>query len=131
MAGPPDIVEPQGFISLPAACCARLSRSGARNGRNRLPMQPRPRSRAMSWTPNEEYYALAHASRFVRPGAHRIHVEGEFDGMGAVAFRDAEGRKVLILVYVEQTPRELSIRAGDAAFRYSLGPRSVATLSWR
>ena len=40
-------------------------------------------------TRNEEYYALAHASRFVRPGARRIASTSGYDQLDTVAFRNA------------------------------------------
>jgi glucosylceramidase len=41
-------------------------------------------------TRNEEYYALAHASRFVRPGAVRIASSSGVNDIETVAFRNRE-----------------------------------------
>jgi glucosylceramidase len=41
-------------------------------------------------TRNEEYYALAHASRFVRQGAHRIASTSGYGDLDTVAFRNAD-----------------------------------------
>jgi len=50
-------------------------------------------------TRNVEYYALAHASRFVRPGARRVESTSGSDGLESVAFRNADdGSKALIVV---------------------------------
>ena len=43
-------------------------------------------SRTGAVTRTDEYYALAHASRFVRPGAYRIESSGRTDGLDNVAF---------------------------------------------
>src|SRR6267378_7271697 len=50
-------------------------------------------------TRNVEYYALAHASRFVRPGARRVGSTSGVAGLESVAFRNADdGSKALIVV---------------------------------
>src|SRR6266568_2470872 len=50
-------------------------------------------------TRNVEYYALAHASRFVRPGARRIASTSGIAGLESVAFRNSDdGSKALIVV---------------------------------
>ena len=45
-------------------------------------------TRSGAVTRNVEYYALAHASRFVRPGARRIASTAGVDGLENVAFRN-------------------------------------------
>src|SRR3546814_5310806 len=48
-----------------------------------------------------EYYAFAHASRFVRPGAVRISSEsgkGEEETLEHVAFRQAGSREIVLIV---------------------------------
>ncbi|HEX4790565.1 MAG TPA: glycoside hydrolase family 30 beta sandwich domain-containing protein [Actinospica sp.] len=61
-------------------------------------------------TPNAEYYALAHLSRFVRPGALCVHSDAVGEGsedVAAVAFRNPDGGSV-VLVHNE-SERERSI----------------------
>lgn len=80
---------------------------------------------------NVEYYALAHASRFVRPGAHRIASTGEAADLAHVAFRNPDGSVALIAANGAQAPSEFSVRVGKRSFRYTLPAMSVATFSWK
>ena len=80
----------------------------------------------------DEYYALAHASRFVRPGAHRIASSGPTDDLDNVAFRNADdGSLVLLVSNSAIQPRRFSVAHGERRFAYTLPARSVATFVWR
>lgn len=81
-------------------------------------------------TRNVEYYALAHASRFVRPGARRIASSSGHDGLDTVAFRNADDGSVALLVANAAQQREFSVRVGGRSFRYTLPAGSVATFTW-
>ncbi len=82
-------------------------------------------------TRNEEYYALAHASRFVRPGAYRVASTSGYDDLDTVAFRHPDNGAVTLLV--SNSAKQLkvfSVRVGGRNFRYQLPPTSVATFTW-
>ena len=82
-------------------------------------------------TRNVEYYALAHASRFVRPGARRIASTSDIDGLASVAFRNADdGSKALILVNANTQERTFSVTWAGRSFRYSLSAGAVVTFFW-
>lgn len=81
-------------------------------------------------TPEVEYYALGHASRFVRPGARRI-ASDSFDGtLETVAFRNANGSEVLIALNPSGSSHWFDVVRGGQFFAYRLTPRSVATFVW-
>lgn len=81
---------------------------------------------------NEEYYALAHASRFVRPGAHRVASTSGVREVESVAFvHDDDGTLVLLVASAARDARALIVRDGGRAFRTVLPPRSVTTYTWR
>jgi len=83
-------------------------------------------------TRNLEYYALAHASKFVRPGAQRVDATAVVDGVDTVAFRNADdGSLVLIVCNPAAQPRTLTVRHAGRAFDYTLPRESAATLVWR
>ena len=84
-------------------------------------------------TRNVEYYALAHASRFVLPGAYRIASSpGAPDkGLPNVAFANPDGSVALLVANGDAHPRALAVRVGAQGFRYTLPPASVATFTWR
>jgi glucosylceramidase len=82
-------------------------------------------------TRNVEYYALAHLSRFVRPGAQRIKSGPTPPGVDAVAFRNADdGSLVLLATNGGKQARTLAVREQGRSFRYRLAAGSVATLVW-
>lgn len=79
----------------------------------------------------DEYYALAHASRFVRQGAWRIASTDTGNGLDNVAFENGEeGSLVLIATNSADSPRTLRVRERNRMFRYTLPARSVATFRW-
>ncbi len=82
-------------------------------------------------TRNPEYYALAHASRFVRPGAQRIASSTAVAGVDSVAFRNADdGSVILILANSGSVARQLQVHQGDQTLDLSLPAGSVWTLAW-
>jgi glucosylceramidase len=82
-------------------------------------------------TRNEEYYALAHASRFVHPGARRIASTMAVDSLETVAFRNTDdGSTVLIVVNAGKLGRTFAVRSGARSFRFTLPPGAVTTLRW-
>jgi glucosylceramidase len=83
-------------------------------------------------TRNVEYYALAHASEFVRPGAHRVASSTNVNGLQSVAFKNADdGSKVLVVLNTGATDVSFAIHAGDKAIPYSIRGGAVVTLRWR
>lgn len=86
-------------------------------------------SRTGAVTRNPEYYALGHASRFVRAGGVRIaSTGGEGDGLHHVAFQNPDGGRVLIVLNDGDRPRRIRIADPDAAYRLPAG--AAATLVW-
>ncbi|MCX7239984.1 MAG: glycosyl hydrolase [Burkholderiales bacterium] len=83
-------------------------------------------------TRNLEYYALAHASKFVRPGAQRIDSSTTSSDLQTVAFRNADdGSIVLIVCNSESSQRVFTTRNGGKVFEYTLPRESVATFVWK
>ena len=80
---------------------------------------------------NDEYYVIAHASRFVHPGAQRIESSETDAGLANVAFRNQDdGSMVLIAANSASSPRALLVRCREREFRYTMPERSVATFVW-
>ncbi len=80
---------------------------------------------------NVEYFALAHASRFVQPGARRIASGSRSAALDHVAFINPDRSLVLLVVNPAPQEREFAVRLGGQGFRYRLPAASVATLLWR
>ncbi|HKO16331.1 MAG TPA: glycoside hydrolase family 30 beta sandwich domain-containing protein [Gemmatimonadaceae bacterium] len=84
-----------------------------------------------AYTRNVEYFALGHASRFVRPGASRIASTSDLQGLTSVAFRNADdGSKVLIVLNGATQDRTFSVRCSGKSFRYTLPAGAVVTFAW-
>jgi glucosylceramidase len=82
-------------------------------------------------TQNEEYYAFAHASRFVRPGARRIASTSGIQDIESVAFLNTDdGSKVLVIVNTSAQERMFAVRSAGRTFRYALPSGTVATFRW-
>ena len=88
-------------------------------------------SKTGAYTPNVEYYALAHASRFVRPGAYRIQSASADTTLANVAFLNPDGyTKVLIVLNTAKEPRTFVVRSSGRSIHYTLPAASVATFTW-
>jgi glucosylceramidase len=80
---------------------------------------------------NDEYYALAHFSRFVLPDAVRVESTATDKGLDNVAFQNAtDGSIVLVMVNSNTEARDVSVAQGQMRFQYTMPPRSVATFVW-
>ena len=83
-------------------------------------------------TRNVEYFALAHASKFVRPGARRIASTTDVNGLQSVAFQNADdASKALIVLNTGTAARGFAVHDASSWFRYTLPPGSVVTFSWQ
>jgi glucosylceramidase len=82
-------------------------------------------------TRNVEYYALAHASRFVKPGARRIATAPNVEGLESVAFRNSDRSTALIVVNTASSDQRFAVRSKGGGFEYALPAGAVATLRWR
>jgi glucosylceramidase len=82
-------------------------------------------------TRNVEYYALAHASKFVRPGAYRISSSSGLAGLSNVAFQNSDDQSIVVLVLnAGAQSSTFLLQWGQKSFQYTLPPSSVATFTW-
>ena len=87
-------------------------------------------SRTGKVTRNADYYVIAHASRFVHPGAQRIESNETESGLDNVAFRNQDGSIVLIAANSATNPRAVLVRCRDREFQFTMPAQSVATFAW-
>ncbi len=80
-------------------------------------------------TRNTAYYIIAHASRFVRPGAYRVFSNTVLS-LPNVAFRNADGRNVLIVLNENDKPEKFKVDVGEMNFVHTLAGGAVVTLVW-
>jgi len=80
---------------------------------------------------NAEYCVLAHASRFLRPGAVRIGSRSRSEGpLQHAAFENPDQSRVLIILNAGAR-QSFSVADGTRAFSASLPGGAVATYVWR
>lgn len=88
-------------------------------------------SRTGDVTRNLEFYALAHASKFVRPGAQRIASTAESGTLQTVAFRNADdGSLVLVVCNSGLAGQRYSVQSGGQVVQATLAASSITTLVW-
>jgi glucosylceramidase len=82
-------------------------------------------------TRNDEYYAFAHFSRFVLPGAIRVGSSETDKDVNNVAFVNPDdGSVVLVVVNSHEQASPISVMQGQAGFEYTMPAQSVATFVW-
>jgi len=82
-----------------------------------------------SITRNVSYYIIAHASKFVRPGAVRI-ASNEISGLPNVAFKNTDGSKVLIVLNNSGSAKTFNIKFNAKIVASTLNNGAVATYTW-
>lgn len=78
---------------------------------------------------NVSYYVIAHASKFVRPGSVRIDTNLP-NNLPNVAFKRADGKKVLIVLNTDQNPQQFNIQYAGKQVNCNLNGGSVGTFIW-
>ena len=83
-------------------------------------------------TENEEYYSIAHFSKFVRPGAVRVSLTlpQTLSGISAVAFQNPGGSKALVVCNNGTVARVFSVKQGIGNFACSVPAQSVVSITW-
>ena len=73
----------------------------------------------------DEYYLLKHLSHFVQPGSRRLKVSASEN---MLAFRNHEGKVVVVVSHPGAAPMKKTVRIGDICFVLALSPQSLATV---
>lgn len=80
-------------------------------------------------TRNPAYYILAHATKFVRPGAVRI-ASNMVDQLPNVAFKNGDGKIVLIVLNEAKEQRKFNVSFNGKAFQVLMAQGAVGTFVW-
>ncbi|MEJ2544579.1 MAG: glycoside hydrolase family 30 beta sandwich domain-containing protein [Calditrichaceae bacterium] len=78
---------------------------------------------------NPAYYIIAHASKYVRPGSHRIDSTLP-ENLPNVAFKRPDGKIVVIVLNNGFTEKSFSIKIGNECISSSLASGAVGTYVW-
>ena len=82
-----------------------------------------------SFTRNVSYYIIAHASKFVKPGAVRIASDAS-TSLPNVAFKNTDGSKVLIVLNSTGTTQTFNIKFNSKIVTSTISNGAVATYTW-
>lgn len=82
-------------------------------------------------TRNVEYYALAHASRFTRPGARRVESDSGVSGLETVAFRNEDDGSIALVVFNGGAEQRFQVAVHGRAFVAELPAGAVTTFVWK
>ena len=77
------------------------------------------------------YYALAHFSKFVRPGSIRIESTGDQPGVRCVAFKSPDGGLVAQLVNSRNEEAKVSVESHGRSLSLALPAVSITTCLWK
>ena len=77
------------------------------------------------------YYYLAHFSKFVRPGAQRVAIDGRAGSVRALAFAGAGGGYTVQLLNSGADAAAVQLEWNGRIVRVALPAMSIATCVWR
>jgi len=83
-----------------------------------------------SVTRNPAYFTIAHASKFVRPNSLRM-ASNFVDGLDNVAFKNIDGKMVLIVLNTSTSKKTFLIGFNDKTAIATLAAGAVATYVWK
>jgi len=78
---------------------------------------------------NIAFYTVAQVSKFVPPGSIRID-SNDLDTLPNVAFRTPDGKKVLVVSNMTDTPQTFDVHTNAKTFTSTLSPGNVGTYVW-
>ncbi|HAS72934.1 MAG TPA: glucosylceramidase [Clostridiales bacterium UBA8960] len=77
---------------------------------------------------NSSYYYIGHFSKYIRPGAKRIHLQLDTcDSVYATAFKNEDGSKVLVLMNEGEQVQGINFKVDEDRFVDSVPGRSITT----
>jgi glucosylceramidase len=83
-------------------------------------------------TKNEEYYALAHVSKFIRPGAVRVSaiIPQSLLNVSGVAFVNPDGTKSMVICNDNSESKTFRVKQDEKHFNCTIPSKSVITIVW-
>lgn len=116
----------QGYVEW----CIILSNQGQPNpydNFNSAPVLINPVTDEVIYTPL--YYMLSHFSKFIRPGAVRIGLEGDqVEGITYTAAKNIDGSVAVVVFNRNEEPYELSLTLGETAYTTYIAQRALQTI---
>jgi len=78
-------------------------------------------------TYGSSFYYLAHFSKFVQPGARRIHSLGGPQGIQSIAFRNPDGKLAIVVVNPTEQPAAFTLDATGESVACKIPARAIQT----
>jgi glucosylceramidase len=81
---------------------------------------------------NEEFYALAHFSKFVKPNSKRTYsqITQNSTDIDAVSFISETGKKILVVSNPSNSATDINVKQNKTQFKYTLKSKSVSSFIW-
>ena len=119
----------QGYIEW----CMILSHKGQPNpydNFNSAPVLINPVTDQVIYTPL--YYLLSHFSKLIRPGAHRIELDGEqHEGLAYTAALNTDGSIAVVVFNKTEKPLELQFTLKSKSHNIQIAPRALQTIMFK
>lgn len=116
----------QGYIEW----CIILSNKGQPNpydNFNSAPVLINPVTDEVTYTPL--YYLLSHFSKFIRPGAIRIGLDGDqIEGIAYTAAMNTDGSFAVVIFNRNEEPYELSLMLEGSSYQTQISARAMQTI---
>lgn len=116
----------QGYIEW----CIILSNQGQPNpydNFNSAPVLINPNTDEVIYTPL--YYLLSHFSKFIRPDARRIGLEGEdIEGLVYTAAKNPDGSLAVVVFNRNEDSYQLDLTIGAESYKTQIAPRAMQTI---
>ena len=75
------------------------------------------------------FYYIAHFSKFVRPGAHRIVSRGGPEHVQSIAFTNPDGSLIAVVMNAADTPADFALSVGGDTLNCTIPAHSIQTYS--
>ncbi|RNA66651.1 glycoside hydrolase family 30 protein [Alteribacter keqinensis] len=76
---------------------------------------------------NSSYYMIGHFSKFIKPGARRIHLEKQVDGLSMTAFKNEDGSIVFVVLNETEEDVSFSLQIDSQSADVVSTKRSIGT----
>ncbi len=97
---------------------------------NSAPVLINPVTDEVIYTPL--YYLLSHFSKFIRPVAYRIGLEGnQIDGIAYTAAKNPDGSMAIVVFNRNEKPSNVSMKLEDQIYNMQIAPRAMQTICLR
>ena len=74
------------------------------------------------------YYTLAHFSKYIRPGAHRIGFQVSDESLLVTAAKNPDGSIAVVLLNMDAEPKEFTLKLADQSTTIRISSKAIQTV---